>query len=603
MKYIFRYMKVYTKTITFGAIIKFIGTFSEFLIPFVLEHLLDDVAPTKDLKAVLMWGGIMILIAVFIRFMNVTANRMAVGVAKKSIYSLRKELFQKTLALSGSRIDYYGLPSLTSRMTADSYNVQNFIRSVQTMGIRAPILLIGGVAVTLIMDPGLASVLLIMLPLLIFTIMRLSLAGIPLYERVQQSLDHIVRILRENITGIRVVKALSKEKHETSRYREANRDMLKKDIKASVIMSFPGPLTTLLLNIGLTAVVIVGAYRVDSGITKPGVILAFLTYFNMILNGVNGVNKIFIMMSKANASAKRIGMVLDEGISFEKVYPPEENTAAGENAAKGEYSAKGACSAKGEYSAKGACSREENYIEFRHVDFGYLKSGEAADEKELMDIDFAMPRGSSLGIIGATGSGKTTIANLLMRFYDTGAGSVRVDGKDVREYDVKELRRKFGVVFQNDVIFADTLLENIALGRAVDEGQAMEACRDAQASGFVEDYSDGLQHKAEIHGANLSGGQKQRILIARALAKKPEVLILDDASSALDYQTDALLRQVIREKYNGITSIIIAQRISSVMNLDRIMVLDEGRIIGMGTHDELMSSCALYREMQQIQMT
>lgn len=573
-------MKAYMGTILFGATIKFIGSFSEFLIPYVLEHLLDEVVPTKDLKAVVMWGAIMVLIAVFIRAMNVFANRMAVGVAKKSIYHLRQDLYQKTLSLSGSQIDYYGLPSLTSRMTADSYNVQNFIRSMQTMGIRAPILLIGGVTVTLMMDTGLAMVLLVTLPFLIFAIMKLSMAGIPLYEKVQQSLDQIVRIMRENITGIRVVKALSKEKHEISRYSISNKDMLEKDIRASVIMSFPSPLSTLLLNIGLTAVVLVGAYRVNIGITKPGVILAFLTYFNMILNGVNGVNKIFIMMSKANASAKRIGMVLDEKQPFDVIYPPENKE-----------------------SVPPQNEDKDHFIEFNHVDFGYLKSGEASSEKELIDIDFSMPKGSSLGIIGATGSGKTTIANLLMRFYDADSGSVRVDGQDVREYDVKALRRKFGVVFQNDVIFADTLLDNINMGRDVDENQAFEACKDAQADGFVSEYTDGLKHRAEIHGANLSGGQKQRVLIARALAKKPDILILDDASSALDYQTDAMLRQVIREKYNGITSIIIAQRISSVMHLDKIIVLEDGRIIGMGTHDELMASCDLYREMQQIQMT
>lgn len=594
MKYIFRYMKVYIGTILIGATIKFVGSFSEFLIPYVLEHLLDEVVPTKDMKAVMLWGAIMILIAVFIRAMNVTANRMAVGVAKKSIYHLRQDLFQKTLSLSGSQIDYYGLPSLTSRMTADSYNVQNFIRSMQTIGIRAPILLIGGVTVTLMMDTGLATVLLITLPFLIFAIMKLSMAGIPLYEKVQQSLDQIVRIMRENISGIRVVKALSKEEHEIKRYSEANSDMLEKDIKASVIMSFPSPLSTLILNIGLTAVVLVGAYRVNQGITKPGVILAFLTYFNMILNGVNGVNKIFIMLSKANASAKRIGMVLDEEQPFEVVYPVEELDTDKET----DFEDKDPV-----IKNKKTDVMKHPFIEFNHVDFGYLKSGESSTEKELTDINFAMTKGSSLGIIGATGSGKTTIANLLMRFYDTDSGNVRVDGKDVREYDVKTLRRKFGVVFQNDAIFADTLLENIDMGRVVNESEAFDACKDAQAAGFVGEYADGLQHKAEIHGANLSGGQKQRILIARALAKKPEILILDDASSALDYQTDAMLRQVIREKYNGITSIIIAQRISSVMHLDKIIVLDEGKIIGMGTHDELMEKCELYREMQQIQMT
>lgn len=574
MRFIFSHMKKYRGRIVVQLIIKFIGTAAEFMIPYVLEYMLDVVAPAEgnNIVRMIICGLLMIGIAVFVRAMNIIANRKAVRIASECIYNIRDELFRKTMDLSGSQVDKYGLPSLTSRMTSDSYNVQNFMRMIQTMGVRAPILLIGGMAVTMIMDFGLAMVLFILVPLIIASVIIISKKGIPLYEKVQQKMDTIVRIMRENITGIRVVKALSKENYETARYKNANEEMFNSDTTASVVMSLPGPIMTLIMNIGLTVVVVLGAYRVNGGITQPGVILAFLTYFNMILMGVNGINRIFIMTSKANASAGRIASVIEEGEDLVTVYGDD------------------------------GANKKKPYIAFEKVNFRYVKQGDEADDYELTDIDFSLEKGTSLGIIGATGSGKTTIINLLMRFYDATEGKVIVDGKDVKEYKLTELRKKFGVVFQNDIIFADTLQENIAFGRDVDEKRAMEAVTEARAADFVNEYEDGLKHKADIHGANMSGGQKQRILIARALAAKPEILVLDDSSSALDYKTDALLRQMIREHYNNTSTIIIAQRISSIMNLDNIIVMDDGKIVGQGKHEELMKKCPQYKDIYDIQM-
>lgn len=583
MKFIFRHMIKYRGRIIVQLIIKFIGTAAEFMIPYVLEYMLDVVAPAEgnNMLKMILCGVLMIGIAIFVRTMNIAANRRAVKIASECIYNIREELFDRTMELSGSQVDKYGLPSLTSRMTSDSYNVQNFMRMIQTMGVRAPILLLGGMAVTMVMDFGLAMVLFILVPLIIVAVVVISRKGIPLYEKVQQKMDTIVRIMRENITGIRVVKALSKEEYETGRFESANKEMFSSDTTASVVMSLPGPIMTLIMNIGLTVVVVLGAYRVNGGITQPGVILAFLTYFNMILMGVNGVNRIFIMTSKANASASRIAAVIEEGQDLQTVYGEGyDDTNAGESGTK----------------------ETKPYIAFENVNFKYMKQGNEADDYELTDISFKLEKGSSLGIIGATGSGKTTIINLLMRFYDATEGSVIVGGRDVREYKLTELRKKFGVVFQNDVIFADTLMENIAFGRDVDEKRAMEAVTEARAAEFVGEYEDGLNHKADIHGANMSGGQKQRILIARALAAKPEILVLDDSSSALDYKTDALLRQMIREHYNNTSTIIIAQRISSIMNLDNIIVMDDGHIVGQGTHEELMENCKQYRDIYEIQM-
>ena len=573
MKFILSYLKKYISVMVIGTVIKVAGSMGELMIPYVLEHMIDNVVPRKQVQEVLIWGGIMITLTILVRQLNITANRMAVRVSKDSNYDIRRDLFRKSLNLSGRQVDEIGLPSLTSRMTSDSYNLQNFIRAVQTMGIRAPILLIGGIIVTLVMDKRLALILCIMAPFMIAIMVFISMKGIPFYEKVQARVDDIVRIMRENITGIRVVKALSKEKYEKERYGKANSDMAKQDMKAGIVMALPVPLVTMLLNVGLTLVVFLGAHLVNDGVTKPGVILAFLTYFKM---GTMGLSRVFTMMSKANASADRIQAVID---MEEELTPiPEEEAARTER---------------------------EGYIVFDHVTFHYGNDDPMAGHDRqncLTDIDFTMQKGGSLGIIGATGSGKTTIANLLMRFYDANEGHVFVDGKDVRTYEKDALHRMFGVVFQNDVIFADTLRENMAFGRTVDENRLWAAAEDARAKDFLEQYEEGLDHEAVIHGANLSGGQKQRVLIARALAAKPEILILDDSSSALDYKTDADLRRAIRENYGDTTTIIVAQRISSIMGLDDIIVLEEGQIIGHGTHGQLMENCKLYQDIYNTQM-
>ena len=584
MKFLWGYLKKYLTRIVGVMGIKLAGTALELLIPYVMEHLIDHVVPTRQMVSVLLWGLAMIVLALSVRFLNVNANRLSVRTAKEGAFEIRRDLFHAALNLSGSQFDQVGLPSLISRMTSDSYNVQSFIQSMQTIGIRAPIMLVGGIAITLTMDTGLASILCVMAPVMIVLVVFISLRGIPLYEQVQRGMDDIVRVMRENITGIRVVKALSREPREIRRFSGVNAETARRDIKAGLIMSLPGPIVTLFLNVGLTIVVLLGARRVNDGVTEPGVILAFLTYFNMILMGVMGLNRIFMMMSKANASARRIADVVGQPAQLLPIP-----------------------------AAEAARPSREGYIVFDHVSFSYDADTETAHashqafagsqrQKCLEDIDFVIPRGGSLGVIGATGSGKTSVVNLLMRFYDPQEGHVFVDGRDVRTYSQDELHRRFGVVFQNDVIFADTIRENISFGRPLEEDALRAAARDAMAAEFVEQYPKQYDHRAVIHGANFSGGQKQRLLIARAMAAKPEILVLDDSSSALDYRTDALLRRAIRENYEPSALIVIAQRVSSIMSLDQIIVLDEGRVIGRGTHEELLKTCPAYREIHETQM-
>ncbi len=577
MKLIFRYMGRYRAAVLLAMGIKLAGTMTELLLPYILEYMIDDVVPAGSLPRVVLWGLLMFAAAVVCRQLNVLANRRTVDNAHRISYDVRQDLFVKTANLPGSAFDELGLPSLISRMTSDSYNVQSAVQQLQAMCVRAPMLLLGGMVMTLAMDLPLAMILVVMLPVLLAVVFFVCAKGIPMYNTVQKRLDSVVRIMRENITGIRVVKALSKADYEKRRFAAANREMTDCDIKASTVMAIPGPLMQLCLNVGLTLVVVAGAWRVNEGLTRPGVILAFLTYFNMITMGVMGLSRIFMTLSKASASAGRIAEVLAAPDEQRVLRPGEALQPSG-----------------------------AGFLRFENVDFSYGKTGAGfaggEREKALDHISFSLNRGESLGIIGPTGCGKTTIINLLMRFYDADAGGVFVDGRDVRSYDKDELHRKFGVAFQNDMVFQDTLGENIRFGRDLDEAALRRAAKDAMAAEYIDSLEDGLDHPAAIKGANLSGGQKQRLLVARALAGNPEILVLDDSSSALDYRTDAAMRRAIARSHGDSTVILIAQRVSSVMGMDHILVMDNGRCIGYGSHGELLENCPPYREIYETQM-
>ena len=577
MKLIFRYMGRYKAAVLLAMGIKLAGTMTELLLPYILEYMIDDVVPAGSLPRVVLWGLLMFAAAVVCRQLNVLANRRTVDNAHRISYDVRQDLFVKTANLPGSAFDELGLPSLISRMTSDSYNVQSAVQQLQSMCVRAPMLLLGGMVMTLAMDLPLAMILVVMLPVLLAVVFFVCAKGIPMYNTVQKRLDSVVRIMRENITGIRVVKALSKADYEKRRFAAANREMTNCDIKASTVMAIPGPLMQLCLNVGLTLVVVAGAWRVNEGLTRPGVILAFLTYFNMITMGVMGLSRIFMTLSKASASAGRIAEVLAAPDEQRVLRPGEALQPSG-----------------------------AGFLRFENVDFSYGKTGAGfaggEREKALDHISFSLNRGESLGIIGPTGCGKTTIINLLMRFYDADAGGVFVDGRDVRSYDKDELHRKFGVAFQNDMVFQDTLGENIRFGRDLDEAALRRAAKDAMAAEYIDSLEDGLDHPAAIKGANLSGGQKQRLLVARALAGNPEILVLDDSSSALDYRTDAAMRRAIARSHGDSTVILIAQRVSSVMGMDHILVMDNGRCIGYGSHGELLENCPPYREIYETQM-
>lgn len=561
-----------------GFLVKILGTFADLGLPWVLAYILDDVVPLGRISLVLWWGVVMFFLAVAARLLNIRANRMASKVARDTIEEVRHDLFHKIMYLSGNQTDRIGIPSLISRLTADSYNVHSMIGRVQRIGVRAPIILMGGILITFTLEPVLTLVLIATLPLLSVLVYRVSKKGIPLYTKVSQSVDGVVRIMRENINGIRVVKALSKTDYEYGRFKEQNGELAEHEFKAGITMALSGPMMNLILNLGLTAIVVVGAYRVNAGASMPGRIVAFLSYFTMILHAMMAITRVFVDISKAAASANRIGLVLSEGDEL-LVRAREADKLSGEDA-----------------------TEIPPRIEFLNVSFGYHAASGGEDKLCLKNLNFRIMPGESLGILGATGSGKSTVINLLMRFYDVNSGSVRVDGRDVREYTPKEPREKFAVVFQNDTVFHDSIMENICFGREIGEEEVMAAAKDACAYDFIMEKEDGFLSEAAIGGANLSGGQKQRLLITRALAGKPEILVLDDSSSALDYKTDAKLRRAIRKHYAGTNIVMVAQRVSSLMGLDHILVLEDGEAIGYGRHEELLKDCEVYREIYEVQM-
>lgn len=565
MKMILRYLKPFIPRMSLGLAIKFFGTVMDLLLPWMLSKIIDEVVPLKDMGLIALWGGGMVLAAVLAWVTNIMANRMAAWVAQHTTEEIRHDLFVKISSLSCAQVDAYSIPSLESRLTSDTYHVHQMIGMFQRMGVRAPILMIGGILVTLTLDPALTLVMLCTLPFTAAVMVYVSKKGIPLYQELQRKSDAMVRTVRENISGIRVIKALSKTEYEQERFAGVNGQVVEQEKKAGLTMALSNPLVNLFLNAGLTAVILAGAFRVNAGLTQPGKIIAFLTYFTIILNATMSFSRLFVMGSRGVASGNRIAEVMDT---------PEDLSMS-------------------------SAQREETpyHVEFRHVTFSYGKK-----ESSIEDISFALKPGETLGVIGATGSGKSTLAALLMRLYDPDSGFVSIGGVPVFAIPPEELHTKFGVTFQNDVLFADTIYENIDFGRKLPKEQVEKAARCAQAMEFISTLPDGFQHMLTAKGTNLSGGQKQRLLVARALAGTPEILILDDSSSALDYKTDAALRKALREEYSGVTSVIIAQRVSSILHADHILVLEEGRALGYGTHEELLETCGVYQEIAKIQM-
>lgn len=567
MQRLIKYLRPFIPRMSLGFMIKVLATLVELAIPWILSHIIDDLIPLAEIKPVVIWGALMILCSMLAWVGNITANRMAAAVARDTTRQIRHDLFAKITYLSERRVDELTIPSLISRMTSDTYVLHQTVGSMQRLGVRAPIMLVGGVIVTLTLDPVLTLIMVITLPIVFGITYFVSKRGARLFAKVQQASDSMLRVVRENTVGVRVIRALSKSNYERERFRNVNDTLSERERAAEAMMTLTNPSMSLLLNLGIAAVIVAGAYRVNGGVSEVGKIIAFMNLFTIVLNALKGVNKIFSQLSKAAASSARVLEVLDTPMELYETEP--HYSFIPENAP---------------------------HIAFKNVTFRYTHGSFA-----VKGLNFELKRGETLGIIGATGSGKSTMIRALMRYYDVSEGAIEIDGVDIRDYATADFRAKFGVVFQNDTLFKDTIAENIRLGRQLSDEQLLEAARQAQAADFIQNIG-GLGAEVAIKGANLSGGQKQRLLIARALAGSPEILILDDSSSALDYKTDSLLREEIRKHCADSTKIIVAQRISSIMHAEKIIVMDNGSVVAMGTHEELMQSCELYREIGESQM-
>ena len=568
MKLLLKYLNPYKGFIALALSIKIGATLVELFIPYILSHILDVVVPTGNVKHIIFWGVVMLACATLGCVGNVVANRMAAKTARRTTEKVRHTLFERIMHLSARQIDKFTIPSLESRLTSDTYHFHHFLGMSMRMGVRAPILFIGGLIFTSMMDLTLTLVMLLVLPLISATVIFISKKGMPMFKQSQASLDAMVRIVREDAQGVRVIKALSKTDYERRRYDAANKKLSGDELRAGATMAVSNPLVTLFLNFGLVSVILVGAFLVNNDLSAPGKIIAFIQYFTLISNAMIGLSRIFVYSTRSIASAKRIQEVIetepDLVVVSEDEFPRHKS---------------------------------EDYIVFDDVSFSYI-----GKKDNLSHISFSLKKGQTLGIIGATGSGKTTLIQLLMRFYDVDSGSIRIDGRDVRTIPHEELNSSFGTVMQNDFIYAGSIAENIRFGRELSDEEISRAAKLAQASEFIEQYGDGYEHPLQSKGTNVSGGQKQRLLISRALAGSPKILVLDDSSSALDYKTDANLRKSIRENLSDITTVVVAQRVSSVMNSDLIIVLEDGKIIGAGTHDDLLEHCEVYKEISDSQI-
>ena len=573
MKMILRLVKPYWQMLVISLSFKSIGALADLFLPWLIAFMIDKEIPRlrneniNDLTTLYLLGALMVLIAFMGLYLNVVANRKAEMIAALSVKGLRHDLFSKIERLTANQVDHLTRPSLISRMTTDTYNMYNATASMQRLGVRAPVLLIGGILMSLLLDPVLTLIMVGMLPLIIVIVYFYSKKGIPLYKKSQSFVDQLVRKLREYISGARVVRALSMSDYEKESFDQANQLTVGAELKANITMAKINPMMNAVMNIGLVFVLMAGAYRLHQGKTDIGQIMAFVTYFTIILNAMMSITRVFVLASRATASAERIDEVLNmpEDIKDGFLAMVEDPS--------------------------------QPHIEFRNVSFSYNQK-----ESNLSDINFKLYQGQTLGIIGATGSGKTTIINLLMRFYDVDAGEIHIYGQNIKDIKQEALRTSIGVVFQNDLVFADSIYGNIQFNRqGITDEDIKTATRVSQAE-FIYEKDQEMQHQMAQRGMNLSGGQKQRVLIARAIAGKPKIVILDDASSALDYKTDMKLRKSIKKELAHTTMIIVAQRIASLKDADLILLIDDGKIMASGTHEELMKISPVYQEIAFYQL-
>ena len=567
-----RYLDGYRRETVIAPLFKMLEALFDLFVPLVMADIIDHGIAAGDTRYILLRCGLLVLLGSVGLLCSVTAQYFAAKAAVGYASSLRHALFSHIQSLSFSSLDQLGVSTLITRMTSDVNQVQNGLNLFLRLFLRSPFVVFGSLVMAFFIDGRAALIFALTIPLLsvvVFGIMRLTM---PMYQRAQAGLDRVLSITRENLSGARVVRAFHKEAAETERFREANAGLARMQLRVGRLSALMNPLTYAIVNLAIVALLQTGAVNIDAGSLRQGDLIALVNYMGQVLIELVKLANLIIQVSRALASAKRIGAVLaaPAGMQF-----PAENRAP-----------------------RPAAPGAQIAVRFSHVCLTYAGAG----AESLSDISFLARRGETIGVIGGTGSGKTSLVSLIPRFYDASSGTVEVFGQPVTDYDRQTLRSRIGLVMQKTRLFSGTIRDNLRYGdAAADDAALWEALSTAQAAEFVKAKPRGLDEMVEQDGRNLSGGQRQRLAIARALVRRPDILILDDSASALDFATDAALRQAIAGLPGDMTVFIVSQRTASLMQADRILVLDDGQLVGNGTHGELLKTCAVYREIHESQ--
>ncbi|MGN0621171.1 MAG: ABC transporter ATP-binding protein [Porcipelethomonas sp.] len=564
-----RFLKNYRKELVLGPFFKLLEAIFELIVPIVMSKIIDNGIKNGDSAYVLKMCGVMVILGICGLCFALTCQYLAAKCAYGFGTELRNALYSHINSLSHAEIDRFGTSSLTTRLINDTNQAQQGVNMFIRLAVRVPFLIIGAAVMAMLLDLKLAVVFFIAAPVISAIIFLVMKKTIPMYKTIQKNLDGISLLTRENLEGVRVIRAFSKQNEEKAEFHRASQTLSENAVSAGKISAVLNPVTFTVMNLGIVAILWFGGIRVDSGSLTQGEITAFVNYMTQILLALVVLANLVVIFTKAASSCSRINEVFDASPS---VRPG---------------------------SSESFC-KEAPAVEFENVCFTYPGAGDAS----LRNISFTLEKGETLGIIGGTGSGKSTLAGLIPRFYDAGSGSIKIFGNDIKSYDTMKLRKMTGIVPQKASLFSGTIADNLRWGKPdADEEEMIQALKTAQAWEFVSKLPDGLETQISQDGKNLSGGQRQRLTIARAFTGNPPIIILDDSMSALDYSTDLALRKAIADKLSGSAVIMISQRATTLQNADKILVLDDGEPAGFGTHEKLLETSEVYRDIYNTQMS
>jgi len=570
MKKLLKFLKPYSTPLIGVLLLLFFQSLSDLYLPNLMSKIVDSGVAKGDTNYILKIGAIMLGVAFFSAICTIIAGFISSKIATKFGRDLRKDMFSKVENFSLGEVDKIGTASLITRTTNDINQLQQVLTIFLRMMVTAPIMCIGGIIMAVSKNAKLSLILIVIIPLLMSILGLIGKKSIPLFKSMQVKLDKLNLIVRENLTGIRVIRAFNRINTEKTRFDESNSDLTNTAIKVNKLMALLMPIMMLILNLSAIAILWFGGIQIDNLSMNIGDLMAFIQYIMQILSSFLMFSMMFILLPRASASSERINEVLDLQISIKNI------------------------------DASKACENIKGYVEFKNVSFSYP----GAESPALSNISFISKPGEITAIIGGTGSGKSTLASLIPRFYDITEGELLIDNVDIRKMHQNILRNKIGFVPQKAVLFSGSIKDNLRYGKEdATEEELKHAASIAQATEFISNMKDGFESYISQGGTNVSGGQKQRLAIARALVRQPEIYVFDDSFSALDFKTDAKLRAALKDETKNSTVIIIAQRVSSIIDADRIIVLDEGKIVGMGTHKELLKSCDIYNEIVSSQLS